>query len=394
MTLTTLAKRLQKNGQLPQVRLEITPLQGTNSYSFEQFTAYNFSSSIIVPADAFSFEFCAPGDTRSFADYVSEGDIVTLYADNVIVATGIVDQVEIEVSADSGERARVIGRDLIGQLEDNTAISIDLKPIWGQNITLEEAAKYLSDGTRIRSVKTSDAPVTPTLLASEPGESRISALMRHAEPLNCLIWSDATGNLVVGRPDFAQPHSGVLLCHKGKGVSNVFSMRATYSATSIPNKLVVLWSDVQNTGIGIPKSQIFDNFAAGPTRLRKRGHNVIKTVMSSMPNGADPQSLAAAAQFQVANAAGETLLQAQAKREFARANMNEIVVQCVVPGHFNENGVEFRPNQTYLVESDRLGVNEKMYLFAVEWNLSEDRGQYTNLWLCRLGTIVADTRIR
>lgn len=394
MMQTGLSKIINRTGRLPPVTLEIKPLQGTATYSFDKFTAYNFSSSLVVPVDSFTFEFCAPGDSRSFTDYVTEGDIASLYADGKLVATGIVDQVEVEVDYENGERARVVGRDLLGQLEDNAAITIDKAPIWGQNVTLEEAAKYFVDGTRIPGVKTSDTPTTPTLLASEPGESRISALLRHAEPLNCLIWSDPAGYLVVGRPSMAGAHAGTLICNRNRRASNVFSMRATYSATSIPNKIVVIWSDVQSTQIGIPANQIFDNAAVGPSRLRQRGHNVIHTSMTSIPNGADAQSLAAAAQFQVASAANQTLLQAQAKREFARANMNELIVQAVVPGHFNENGDVYRPNQMYMVDSDRLGVNEKMFLYAVEWNLSADRGQYTNLWLCRLGTIVADVRVK
>jgi len=376
------------------VALEIKPLVGTASYGFDQFTRYQFTSSMVVPVDSFSFEFTAPADTRAFTSYVREGDIATFFADNRPIATGIVDQVEVEVDGTDGERASVHGRDLLGQLEDNTAISIEKEPIWGQSLTIEEACKRMTDGTRIRSVITEDAPVTPTLFATEPGETRISALLRMAEPLNCLIWADATGNLLVGRPNFRQAPQGTLLCNKTRRVSNVFSMRATYSATSIANKLVVLWSDVQNTQVGIPPNQIFDNAAVGPSRLRQYGHNVIRTVMSSIPNGGDPQSLAAAAEFQAASAANQTLLQALAKREFARANMNELVIQAVVPGHYNENGTAYRPNQTYMVDFDRGGVNEKMFCYAVEWNLTPERGQYTILWLCRLGTIVSDARIR
>jgi prophage tail gpP-like protein len=401
---TTLSRQLAVTGRLPKVRLEIKPLNGTSSYGFDQFTSYQFSSSIVVPVDAFQFEFCAPGDSSAFPSYCREGDIVTMYADNKIIATGIVDQIEVEVDGETGERARVIGRDLMGQLEDHTCVKIvkkeatneervDIIPIWGQNITLEEVAKTLADGTRIKSVVTRDAPVTPTLFASEPGESRISSLLRMAEPLNSLIWSDPNGNLIVGRPNFAQASSGKILCSKEKRESNVLSIRATYSATSIPNKLVVIWSEVQNTQTGIPKNQVFDNAAVGPTRLRQNGHNVIRTTMTSLPNGADAQSLAAAANFQAASAANQNLLQALAKRQFARENMNELIVQAVVPGHFNDNGVAYRPDQTYMVEFDRGAVNEKMYLFAVEWNLDMERGQYTNLWFCRLGTIVSDARI-
>jgi prophage tail gpP-like protein len=310
------------------------------------------------------------------------------------VATGIVDQLEVEVDGENGERATVNGRDLLGQLEDNSAVSIQKEPIWGQSISVEAASKKLIEGTRIQKVVLADAPSTPVLFASEPGESRLSALLRLCEPLNCMVWTSADGALTVGRPNFSERARGTLICNRRKRESNVFSMRATFSAAAIPNKVVVLWSDVQSTQQGIPPNQIFDNAAQGPSRLRKAGHNVIKTVMTSYPSGGDAQSLASAAQFQAASAANSTILQALAKRELARANFNEIIVQAVVPGHFNDQGDMYRPDQCYMIDFDRAGISEKMYLFSVEWNLSEERGQYTVLSFCRLGTMVSDARIR
>lgn len=392
--MSILSTKLARTGRFPNVALEIKPLNGTRSVRFDKFTQYQFASNMLVPVDAFSFQFTAPGDPNPFTAYVQEGDIAVLLADEKIVATGIVDQIEIEVDADNGERASVVGRDLLGQLEDNSAVSIDKAPIWGQSITVENAAKKLVEGTRIQTVKTSEAPQTAVLFASEPGESRLSALLRMCEPLNVLVWTEATGTLVVGRPAFASAPQGNIICNRRKRESNVFSIRATYAATSIPNTVVVLWSDVQSTLQGIPQNQIFNNAAAGPSRLRQRGHNVIKTTMTSYPSGGDAQSLAAAAQFQTADAANQTILQALAKRELARANFSELLVHCVVPGHFNEKGEIYRPDTTYIVDFDRAGIQEKMYLYAVEWNLSEERGQYTVLNFCRLGTMVSDARIK
>lgn len=392
--MTSFASRLEKKGQFPGLRLEITPLGQAQSRALDYFTTYQFSSSMMIPVDAFSFTLSAPEETKSFIDYIKEGDIASIYADNVQISTGIIDQIEIEVDGESGETATIHGRDMVGQLEDNSAVSINAKPFYTQNQTLIGAAKELINNTRIKNVVSKDAPTTPTLFATEPGETRLSALMRMMEPLNCLAWSSPDGDLYVGKPDFAQKEKGTLICSKKKRFSNVFSMRATYSATSIPNRVVVLWSDVQNTAIGLSPNQIFENNAAAPKRLLDGGHNVIKTVITSMPNGADAQSAAATAQFQVARAADTTILQALAKRELARANFNEVIINCVVPGHFNDNGELYKADTCYVVDFDRGNILEKMYCYAVEWNLTPERGQYTILSLCKLGTIVADVRIR
>lgn len=386
-------KRLEKEGRLPQVTLGIKPLSGGRVITIDKFTAYNFSSSIVVPIDAFSFSFVYPDDDLSFNAYVRSGDIATLYADNIVVCTGIIDTIEVEVDGSDAERVTVTGRDMLSQLEDNAAISIDKKPIYGDNLSVEQSAKLLIAGTRIKEVSLSDAPKEKTLLSTALGESRLSALLRHCEPVNALFWSDPYGNLVVGRPAFNSQPSGVIQCSRKKRKSNVLSIRSTEGATSIPNRLCVLWSDLQVTGGGLPETQIFQNKALGPSRLRNANHNVIKCISISLPSGADSQGLAATAVFQAADAAGSTVLQAAAKRELARANFNEHLLQAVVPGHFNENGELYLPNTVYNIEFDRANIDEKMFLYSVEWNLTSERGSFSVLSFCNLNTIVSDSAV-
>ncbi len=91
-------------------------------------------------------------------------------------------------------------------------------------------------------------------------------------------------------------------------------------------------------------------------------------------------------------AGGGNILQAYAKREIARRNVNEIIVQAVVPGHYNEEGEPYVTDTVYHVEYDRGGVDENMYLFQTDYGLNAERGQHTNLYFCRLGSIVADVR--
>lgn len=390
--MTLFSNQLDKKGRFPPITIEITPYGGGKTITFNDFISYQFSSSMVVPVDSFSFSFSAPSDPRAFNSYVREGDLIQLYANNVLAATGIVDQIEIEVDGESGEKATINGRDLMGSLEDNMAITIESEPIWPQEITIVGGAQRLIVGTRIQQVIDIDAPTTPVPFATAPEESRLSALMRLIEPFNCLAWCSPQGHLTVGRPDFASVEKGSLICNKQRRFSNVFNMRTTHSAASIANTIVVLWTDVQNTQLGIASNQIYQNNANGPLRLLRSGHNVIRTVVTSMPQGASAQDQRDAAEYKISPAA-DTLLQALAKRELARQNFNELIVQCSVPGHFNENGEMYRADTCYIVDFDRANINEKMYCYAVEWNLSPERGQYTILSLCRLGTIVSDVEV-
>lgn len=387
-------KSLELNGRFPAISMNITPLGKTQPIQMQYFTEYHFSSSILVPVDAFSFSFSAPDDENAFTSYVKEGDIVNITANNQNIVAGLVDQIEVEVDGRDGEKATVHGRDLMGQLEDNAAVSIDAKPLWGESMTAEAVARTLILGTRIKDIELSDVPMISTPLATEPGESRLSALLRFLEPLNTLAWMSPVGKLVIGRPNFSQNPRGTIVCNKKNRDSNVLNIRAVYSSASIPNRIVVMWSEIQSTQIGIPKSQIFENNALGPRRLYNAGHNVIKTVLTSLPHGADAQSLASAAAFIAANGANATVIQALGKRELARANTNELIVQAVVPGHFNDSGEIYMPNTVYTIDFDRGGVHENMYLYEVDWHLTKERGQYTVLHFCKLGTIVSDVRVR
>lgn len=392
MTLGNLKFDLLKTGRFPPVRLEITSLLNASKLQFDKFQSYKFSSNILVPVDAFSFTFAAPGEEKPFSSYVLEGDIATLFANNKQVTTGIVDQIEVDVGED-GEHATVNGRDMMSQLEDNAAVSILKKPMWGKSQTLQAATRQLIEGTRISSdnLLFQDAPKKSYLFSTEPGESRLSALLRFMEPLNVIAWMNPDGKLVIGRPNMAQQPIGTFVLNKKQRLSNVLNMRATFSATSIPNKIVVLYNDVQSSQIGIAKNQIFNNAAAAPSRLRKKGHVIIKAIMVSNPSGADSQSLSSANPF-IAAAGSDTLLQAYAKRELARANINECQVQVVVPGHYNASGDFLRPDTVYNIDFDRAGIQKAMYCFAAEWNLTPDRGQFTVLSFCNLGSIVSEVK--
>lgn len=384
-------KTLEENGRLPPVTLVISPIDTSRKpMVIEQFLSYQFNSSMLIPVDSFSFEFVAPDGPPVYAQ-IKEGDIVSLYANDVPLAVGIIDTIEVETEKEYGEKVHLSGRDLLGQLEDNSCVDINTNPIYANATSVVSAVKQLIQNTRIKRIRTQDVnPRADLLFATEPGESRLSALQRLLEPLNNIFWMGPNGDLILGRPNMGQKPKGTLVCSREKRYSNVISIKVARSCTNIPNIILPIWAGQENVQVAIGKEQALVNKAEGPRRLRKGGHMVQKTIVVSTPQATSPQGLSDV--NLLTEAGGANLLQAYAKMEAARQNQKEVIVQILVPGHYNQDGSPYQVDQVYQIEYDRGPINEKMYLFAVDYSMDDSGGQRTRLEFCRLGTIVADIR--
>lgn len=378
-------KTLEQTGKLPPVSIAVTPIDSSPSIYLDRFLTYNFSSSILIPVDTFSFTFAAPDD-KPFYERVKEGDIVSLYGNNVPLSTGIIDTVDIETDNQYGERVMIQGRDLLSQLEDQSAVNDKQEPIWGNNETIDSAVKKLISDTRINGFRKQGVSDKPSLFATEPGESKLAALQRFLEPLNSLAFLDPNGRLVIGRPNMKQSPKSTFYLQREKRSSNVVSMKVIYSASNIANIIVPIWSGQESVQNRVAKEGVFINRAQGPFRLQKLGHRVPKAIVVSTPQGSSPEALATVERFK---AGGANILQSYAKREAARQNQKEVIVQVVVPGHYNDLGEPYLVDTTYHLSYDRGSIEETMYLFQVEYSGGEGQGQRTSLFFCRLGTIVA-----
>lgn len=405
-----LQRLLDATGSFPPMGLQIRPLDKKKKASFlNRFLSYKFTQSILIPVDTFSFSFASPDSSKPITDSFQDGDIAVLTANDVQLATGVIDSVEMDVDADSGERVTVNGRDLLAQLEDQDCVSASQDPLWINSTTIKNAAQVLAKNTRIPGVKLKDAPKGNYLFATEPGETKLSALQRFCEPLNVVYYTDPQGYLVIGRPRMNQSSKGAIFVSKADRASNVMSIRAIHSATTIPNIILPIWSGQESFQKNV-KEQAVNNLAPGPKRLRLAGHTLQKTVVISNPQGSDPQSYAlqntlkiSAGQSgtesttQAVNTSaptplGSNLVQAYAKRELARANHQELIVQVMVAGHYNDKAEPYVVDTVYDVYFDRAGVSERMYLFQVDYEMDESGGQRSALYFCRLGTIVSDVR--
>lgn len=381
-------KILDRTGTMPPVSIVVTPIESSrSSFRLDRFLAYRFSSSILIPVDTFNFTFAAP-DLDPFYSLCKDGDIVTLFANDVPLATGIIDMIDTETDEQFGEKIEITGRDLMSQLEDQDAISIQDTPMWANAAPISQAINTLLTNCRINGFRLQDAPDGSYLFATEPGESKLAALQRFLEPLNCLPFMDPNGRLVIGRPNMAQSPLSTFFVLRDQRRSNCTSIKVIRSSTSLPNIIIPIWSGQELVTDRTPIGQRVYNAAEGPNRLRLAGHRVPKTVVVSTPQANSAQSLADINRFK---AASGNLLQAHAKREIARANQRELIAQVVVPGHYNENGDPFKIDTVYRVQYDRAILDENMYLFQVEYS-ADANGQRTSLFFCRLGTIVSDVK--
>lgn len=389
-------KIFESQGKNPPLSMIITPLDGQKRVYFDRVLTYQFNSAITIPVDTFNFSAVAPDTEKSFNSFVKSGDIVSLFCNDQPLSTGIIDSVDIETDSQFGERVLISGRDLMSQYEEQNAISINDKPIWGDQFTIRQVIQALNANTRISNTITlrNTANLGGLLFSTEPGESKLSALQRFLEPLNLLAWTDATGKIVVGKPSMkASESKGNLYMIKEQRKSNVLHIKVIRSPATVPNIIVPIFPVQEASQFASTPQQRRLNSSEGPARLRKLGHRVPKTTSINHPQGSSARDFSEANRINAASSF-QNLISAYANREIARANHQETVVQITVPRHINDQGEPFMADQCYKITYDRGDVDEVMYLFQVSYEMSEERGQITNLFFCRLGTIVAGVPTR
>ncbi len=389
----SLKQDIDRLGRFPPVTLRIKPLDGSYpAISLQNFLSYQFDSSMLVPVDSFSFSFAAPDDLKISSDYFREGDICELYANEIQLATGLIDQVEVEIDPEFGEKITVSGRDLMGQLEDQDIVSLDSATVFANQATVQQVYQLLVANTRIQNLRTQDAPVAAKLFATEPGESKLSALARFMEPLNIIAWMDPGPTLVIGRPNMAQPPKGTFVIDRQNRRSNCIGMKTVFAAATVPNIIVPIWVGQENVQNRVGVEQGIKNLAEGPARLLGLNHRLPKSVIVSNPQGSTAAALSTVNAF----TSGYTnVLRAYAQREMARQNTKEVNVQVAMPGHLDGDGNPFKVDSTYTINFDRaFKVPLEMYCYQVQYTMSLDQGQRTNLFFTKKGTIVSSERVR
>lgn len=394
-TLDDFTKALDKNGRQPAVKLEVTPLEGGKPFTISNFNSYHFASNILVPVDTFTFVFrpaMPKGGGDTWDKLVRGGDLVQLTVDDKPLATGFC-KVPVIDTDDAGSRVAIEGADMMGYLERSDAVTPESEILYANTAQIGDVLPKIVAGTRIEKLgyETRNIPTdVSSIFATEPGESKLAALQRFLEPLNAIAWTTPTGKLVVGRPAFDSESQGSLgfrITGDGKRRGNCLNMSIRDNSADIPNAVIVVWTG--NEGLAtVQKQNERRNAAEGPKRLYNAGHKLYRCLPVSAPDANDVKSGLPEVSRLIAQ--GSNYLGSLAAREFARENTNELIVSCAVFGHLNAKGKPYVIDTCYDIVHDAAGLDEKMYLYSVDYELSEDGGQVTHLSFCKLGTIVAD----
>lgn len=401
---------VQFSGKTPPVSLSIHPLEDLEAeIQITQFLSYSFKSSILVPVESFSCEIFYKKDPK--IGKIQEGDIFVLRANGIAIATGIIDQLDMETEAKTGTKLSIQGRNLLGQWEDQDSVSSDSKILYGTLYTVDQIITALAQNTRINPVNMVKqfAPKMGYLAATQPGESKLSSMQRYCEALDIYFWMQGDGTIKVGRPNMRAASSGKFFMDETNRKSNVLAMRSTRASTQIPNEILPIWNGQEDVQFLTSLQQVLRNNAAGPKRLFHFGHRTPKAIVVSTPQGSAPQDLAEIDALLVAKqnvdlvngvnkanqdrAGAATILQAYAKREMAKANVHEIKIQATILGHYNDRAEPVTVDQVYTIRYDNDDIiDEDMFLYEVEYSLDPATGPQTKLFFCRQTALVSDIR--
>jgi prophage tail gpP-like protein len=375
------------------IELDVKPADPSrgNQLALKTFTSYSFDRNILIPASP--FRFTAEGVDPKLRTQIRSSDTVELFVKNeqgtpVQIATGFIDETDTHITP-SGVAYLLTGRDTMGQLIDNSAIDENNKIIHLNQVSLAAIANLLVMNTRISStVVLQQIPNGLLLLQTNPGETKINTLQRYLEYTNCLVWSLPNGQMVVGKPNMAQAKLGKLVIGRSDPRSNnclearvrrnthtaIREMATQIQALAITDPTLITLANID------PDLQVVANSGAGRSAYR----------LFSQGNGTDAINQIVGTGN---NAAPQEMGFALSRREIARSNMQILDVEVVVRGHVNENGIPYNVDQVYHVVIEDDQVEEDLYLYAVKYDLTQDKGRTTTLRLCRLGTIVADVSL-
>lgn len=356
------------------------------------FTSYQFERSIISPAS--SFRFTAPGVSRDTRLAIRSGDLVQVFAynkagDRLPLAIGIIDETDTHVSKDSVEYV-ITGRDILGQLVDNASVDASNKVIFFEKASLKTIIGSVIANTRCPAgFRLSHAPNSSFLFSSNVGETKINALQRMLEFANLLIWSNADGQVIVGKPNFAQATSGDLYCLYGNPGNNIIECRVRRNLNQGIRKIATQLQTLSKTDASVA-TMLNNEKDMIPVGRAGVGRSIY--TFFDYGNGGDSVNQLNQVGNQSANY--NQIGAEYSRRQLARENMNILAVEAVVRNHINSDGIIYDIDQTYNVQIDDEDLDETLYLHHVSYELTRDQGILTRLNLCRLNTIVSGSAAR
>jgi prophage tail gpP-like protein len=361
--------------------------------TLQTFTSYYFERDIQTPAA--SFHFSAPGVDKASRLAIRSGDRAELYLPGPgplvsRLATGFVDETETHITGTALDY-NISGRDTLSALCDNDSVDEHNKMIAAETITFPALAKQLLRNTRISGSVVVDQgmPTGKLTYQTNVGETKINALQRFLEYANCLVWTKPSGQIVIGKPNMAQAPSGNLYCTlRSPELNNFMDVKVKRNTNQAIRRIAV---QMQNLEFSNPTTNTLSN--QDEDVLSTAGAGVGRSVLHaySLGTGMDALNILG---FVKGGTGANRLVdigRAYAAREIAASNVNVVSVIGRTDGHLNENGVAYNIDQVYYVVVEDEDLFEPMYVYKCVYELTENDGMTTTLYLCRLGALVADS---
>ena len=374
----------------------VSLLSQNGVYVLRNFTSYSFERSLMTPAAA--FRFTAPGVEKALRQSIRSGDFVQILAttpgtnDRVVLASGFVDETDTHVTPSSVEYV-VSGRDTIGQLVDNAVVDAQSKIINFKSLNIQSIVTTVIANTRMpQEVIVSQIPNVKLIFNTNAGETKINALQRNLELVNCLLWSSPDGRVIVGKPNFSQAASGALVMRSDDpSKNNLLEARVRRNVNTAIRQIVTQLQTLEQVDAGA-----FTIKNSDPDVTALASAHVGRSVYQTFSYGQGTDAYNNIVAIGAGDGSPKSMGAVQSLREIARENMKVLEVECVVRGHFNERGIAYAVDQVYDVSIDSDSVAEPMYVYSVSYELTVNQGMLTRMHLCKLGTITthADARTR
>jgi len=413
----------------------------------DRWLGYEFASDFLTPTDSFSFQLASTeaGLPDNLRAALKLGAQVGLHLESNILATGLIDAIEISADRGSGIVYNIHGRDKLGQTLDAVADpTFQLK----SGGTLAELLKRLfgpfgwpndddfdidNDANRDartgkRGFKTSETPssgrrkrrhrrgsggggaqgrrlASYILHQTKPyhHESVFHFASRVAQRDGLWIWCSADGEtLIVGKPDYKQKPDFIL--HRGRdGRGNILSGTVSYNLTDQPTMIIADGFAVGAAG-EFGKGRIKAHIVNPILGLTEEAENTpeVAALLAKHPGTVENTLPGASFAFRAANvpfrpmylhdAESKTQRQLNAfvKREMSLLYRKALTAHYVVEGHgqiIDGDFVAWAPDTVVDVDDELGELRERMYVLGVAFSKSRMGGTTTRLDLVRLHSL-------
>ncbi len=394
-----------------------------------RWTGYEFARDMLTPSDSFSFEF---GDDRlpdAQRRALKLGERIRPYINNVCLAEGYIDSIDVGADRGGGLSYAIVGRDRLGQtldtvadptfqLQENGTLADLLKKLFGpfgfvndEHFAIDNKANRAATagdrGLKLSKAKRSFGQELKDLKLHQTKpynhESIFHFASRVAQRFGLWIWPSVDGEkLIVAKPDYDQEPIFTLRRDRA-GNGNIISGNVRYDMTEQPSILI---ADGFSGGGEFGKSRM-KAYAVNPILgLTDEAEHTpeVKALLKRFPDAVENTLPAASFAFRATNIPFRPMflhddesktpeqLNAYVKRELSMVLRKALTCHYVVEGHgmATDSGFSaWTPDTLVDVRDDAAELRETMYVLGVHYSKRRGSpGTTTRLDLVRKHSIV------